>query len=78
MNLSQLVKQVLDIVKPMIPTNIEIRQELQEDCEPVKADVTQIHQIVLNLIEPAYSAAAKSGVRVAIAANYQCIRHVLE
>lgn len=55
------VKQALDLVKSMIPANIELHEHLQGNCNPVLADNVQIHQIILNLCSNAQHAMEDSG-----------------
>ncbi|MBL6992524.1 ATP-binding protein, partial [Desulfobacula sp.] len=44
-----------------IPTTIEIIQDINPDCGVIKADPTQIHQIVMNLTTNAYHAMEETG-----------------
>jgi len=50
------LKEVLKLSRSTIPTNIEIQQNIQQDCGLVMADPTQIHQIGMNLITNAFHA----------------------
>ena len=50
------VKEALKLLRASIPTTIEIRQSIDEDCGPVLAASTQIHQVVMNLATNAYQA----------------------
>jgi len=44
------LKEVLKLSRSTIPSNIEIDQDIQQNCGLVMADPTQIHQIAMNLI----------------------------
>ena len=44
------LKEVLQLVRSTVPANIEIVRDIQEDCGPVAADPSQLHQIAMNLI----------------------------
>ena len=55
------VKEALKLFRASIPTTIEIRQSIDEDCGPVLAASTQIHQIVMNLATNAYQAMQEKG-----------------
>jgi len=50
------LKEVLKLCRSTIPTNIEIEQEIQQDCGLIWANSTQLHQIGMNLITNAYHA----------------------
>ncbi|XCN73658.1 MAG: MASE3 domain-containing protein [Candidatus Electrothrix aestuarii] len=56
-----LIKEALKLLRFSIPSNIEIRQQLAPDCEPVLADPTRIHQIIMNLCTNAYYAMRENG-----------------
>ncbi len=57
------LKEVLKLSRSTIPANIEIHQDIQQDCGLVMADPTQIHQIAMNLITNASHAVEnKNGV----------------
>ena len=55
------VKEDLKLLRASIPANIEIRQSIDEDCGPVLAASTQIHQMVMNLATNAYQAMQEKG-----------------
>jgi len=50
------LKEVLKLSRSTIPSNIEIHENIQQDCGLVMADPTQIHQIGMNLITNAFHA----------------------
>ncbi|MCP3941014.1 MAG: PAS domain-containing protein [Desulfobacteraceae bacterium] len=55
------IKEVLKLIRSTIPTTIDIKHDIQADCGVIKADPTQIHQIVMNLITNAYHAMKDTG-----------------
>ncbi len=61
MKLQPIVKEVLKLIRSTIPTTIEIKHDFNPDCGIVKADPTQIHQIVMNLATNAYHAMEETG-----------------
>jgi len=61
MKIQPLVKEVLKLIRATIPTTIEIKQDINPDCGVIKADPTQIHQIVMNLATNAFHAMEKKG-----------------
>ncbi len=44
-----IVKESLKLLRSALPATIDISHEIQEDMDPVMADPTQIHQIIMNL-----------------------------
>lgn len=55
------VSEALKFLRTSIPTTIEIRQNIDDDCGPILADSTQIHQVVMNLATNAYQAMREKG-----------------
>jgi len=55
------IKEALKLIRSTIPTTIEIKQYIRNDCGAIKADPTQIHQIVMNLTTNAYHAMEETG-----------------
>ena len=56
-----IIKEALKLLRPSIPTTIDIQMQVDGECGPVFADPTQIHQIVINLCTNAYQAMGSSG-----------------
>jgi PAS domain S-box-containing protein len=56
-----LIKEALKLIRSTIPTSIEIKQDVRKDCGIIKADPTQIHQVVMNLATNAYHAMDETG-----------------
>ena len=50
------LKEVLKLSHSTIPSNIEIHENIQQDCGLIRADSTQVHQVAMNLITNAYHA----------------------
>jgi len=61
MKMQPIVKEALKLIRSTIPTTIEIKQDINPDCGVIKADPTQIHQIVMNLATNAYHAMKETG-----------------
>lgn len=57
-----IVKEMLKLLRSSIPTTIEIIQDVQPQCSVVKADPTQINQILMNLCANAMHAMDEKGV----------------
>jgi PAS domain S-box-containing protein len=55
LQMSLIVKEVLKLIRASLPANIELVSDIMQDAY-VKADPTQIHQIVMNLCTNAYQA----------------------
>ena len=56
-----IVKEALKMIRSTIPTTISIHHNLESNCGAVKADPTQIHQIVMNLATNSYHAMEQNG-----------------
>lgn len=56
-----IAKEVVKLLRATIPATIEIRQDICSDCDPVLADPTQIHQILMNLGTNAFHAMEETG-----------------
>ncbi|NOR44341.1 MAG: response regulator, partial [Candidatus Delongbacteria bacterium] len=56
-----IIKEVLKLFTPLIPSTIEIRAEIAPNCGSIMCDPTQIHQIVMNLCTNAYHAMKENG-----------------
>ena len=46
----KILTEVLKLTRSTIPSDIEIHQDIQQDCGSVMAEATQLHQISMNLI----------------------------
>lgn len=66
MRLSAVANEVLRLLKPTIPANIEVVAELPDDGAMVFASATQIHQVLVNLCLNAVHAMRESGGRLAV------------
>lgn len=54
--IQNILKEVLKLSRSTIPTNIEIHEDIQQNCGLVMADTTQVHQVAMNLITNAFHA----------------------
>ena len=61
LQIHSVVKEALKLVRGTIPSTIDIRQEIAGDCGTILADVTQIHQVIMNLCTNAYHAMQQQG-----------------
>jgi PAS domain S-box-containing protein len=61
MKLQPIIKEALKLIRSTIPTTIDIKQYIKNDCGVIKADPTQIHQIVMNLATNSYHAMQDTG-----------------
>jgi CheY-like chemotaxis protein len=56
-----IIKEALKLIRASFPTTIEIRQEIDIDCQPVLVEPTQIHQVCMNLCANAKDAMQENG-----------------
>jgi PAS domain S-box-containing protein len=59
--LNEAVKEALHLMRSILPTFIEIRQDIPEMSRPVLADRAEIHQVVMNLCTNAGHAMSERG-----------------
>jgi len=70
--LQLIVKEAVKLCRSVIPSNIDITQEIQLDCAPIIADPTQLHQIIMNLMINAYHAMEETGGEISL-----CLKEIL-
>ncbi len=61
MKLQPIIEEALKLLRATIPSTIEIKQDIATDCGFIKADPTQIHQVIMNLTTNAFHAMEESG-----------------
>jgi len=69
MKVQPVVKEVLKLIRSTISTTIDITQDIKSDCGAIKADPTQIHQIIMNLTTNAYHAMEETGGELKVSLN---------
>jgi signal transduction histidine kinase len=62
--LQQVVEEALKLLRPIIPSTIEILKEIDVNCPMVMADSSQIHEVIVNLCTNAYQAMADGGGQI--------------
>ena len=65
-DLAKAVNNALTIIRASLPANIHITSSIPQKCPPIKGDVTQIHQILMNLCSNASQAIGDIGGSIAI------------
>ena len=64
--IQHVLKEVIKLTRSAIPAYIEINQDIQQDCDMVLADPSQIHQIGMNIVTNAYHAMEDTGGKISI------------
>ena len=49
-DLSELVRETSDLLRASVPRNVTLQLEPAADLPAIEADVTQMHQIIMNLV----------------------------
>jgi PAS domain S-box-containing protein len=55
------VKEMMKLLKALIPKQVQVSYHIQDALPPIQADVTQVRQVVLNLVTNASEAMAGEG-----------------
>lgn len=55
------IKESMKLLRASIPTSIEFKVAIDEECGSIMADPTQVHQIIMNLCTNAFHAMEASG-----------------
>ncbi|MCP4114377.1 MAG: response regulator [Desulfobacteraceae bacterium] len=66
LDIGSIVGEVLKLLRPSIPSTIEISHSIKTGLDRVLADPSQIHQVVMNLCTNAYQAMENSGGRIEV------------
>ena len=66
LDLSEQVRRIEKILRAMIPESIELVLELPDERVVIRADATQLQQVVLNLVVNAQDAMQKTGGRLLV------------
>jgi CheY-like chemotaxis protein len=61
LKLHLIVKEAIKLLRPSIPSTIEIRQRIDTTCEKILADASQMHQIFINLCTNSFHAMEQKG-----------------
>ncbi len=65
-SLADIVREVIQLVRPTLPATITIDCRLPDPCPRVMADATQLHQVIMNLITNAFHAMEENGGRLSL------------
>ena len=55
------VEEVLNMMRSILPTTIDIRRDISASHEHIRGDITQIHQVLVNLCTNAGYAMRETG-----------------
>lgn len=69
------IDEAIKLLRASLPATIEIKKEVDTKADPVLADHTQVHQVVMNLCTNAYHAMRQSGGILKVGL---CIKHFEE
>ena len=69
LDLAEQVRRIEKILRAMIPESIELLINLPEESVRIRADATQLQQVVLNLVVNAQDAMSQSGGRLVVSVS---------
>jgi PAS domain S-box-containing protein len=69
LDIGPITKEVLKLLRASLPATIEIRQEIEKGLGTIKADPTQIHQVLMNLCTNAGHAMGDHGGVLEVSLN---------
>lgn len=61
LRLQPILKEALKLLRASIPSTIEIREQIDDECGAILADPTQIHQMIMNFGTNAFHAMSEKG-----------------
>ena len=70
LQVSDIISEIEKIVKETFPRNIELRNDIPDDLWIISADITQLHQVIMNLCVNARDAMHYGGVLSITASNF--------
>jgi two-component system, cell cycle sensor histidine kinase and response regulator CckA len=73
LNLSALIPELNDLVRPSIPKKIELQFELERNLPPIEADRGQLHQVLMNLVLNAAEAIGANTGLISIKTGVQAV-----
>ncbi|MCP4162059.1 MAG: response regulator [Deltaproteobacteria bacterium] len=72
-------REVVRMLKSTLPATIKIEQNIKNDCLPVEADPTQIHQVIMNLCTNSFHAMEeKGGILTIVVENTEVVNEHFE
>ncbi|MBM9615939.1 PAS domain S-box protein [Desulfobulbus rhabdoformis] len=63
---ANIIKEVIKLLRPTLPSTIEIKQKISPKAGPIHMDPTQLHQILMNICTNAFHAMEELGGTLAI------------
>ena len=70
LQVSDIISEIEKIIRETFPRNIELRNDVPEDLWIISADITQLHQVIMNLCVNARDAMPYGGVLSITASNF--------
>ena len=64
--LQYVIKEVLKLLRSSLPVTIELHHSIQNDCHPILADASQMHQVLMNLCTNAKQAIGNSYGKITV------------
>lgn len=75
MQLQPIVKESIKLLRATLPATINVVEDISPDCPPIMGDVTQIHQVLMNLGTNAFHAMRGSGGTLTVSLQQKALDH---
>lgn len=69
-SLQQTLQEVLSLLRSSLPSTITLQYQIDPECPPILADVTQIHQVVMNLCVNARQSIGNNQGRISVVMDH--------
>ena len=66
LKVQSLIKEALKLLRATIPSTIEIKSIIDDECGLIEGDPTQIHQVIMNLCTNAFHALQDTGGKIEV------------
>ena len=74
LRLQPILREALKLLRASIPSTIEIREQIDDECGAILADPTQIHQMIMNFGTNAFHAMSEKGGHMEVSIDEMTVK----